>query len=492
MCGFIGIVGTKGTDVFRDIYEGLLAIQHRGQDAAGAVTFANHLQVKRGMGLVRDVFNEKHAARLIGHIGVGHVRYPTVGMGSEEDIQPFMMHFPFGLAMAHNGNVTNFLELKNKYFREHEIRMSSSCDLEAILYVFAQDILDQGCARTIGKEGFAHAVRAVFDRVKGAYSVVGFVPEQGFFAFRDPFGIKPIVVGRRANPVTGDVEYAAASESVVLDVIGFELIRDLKAGEAVWIATGQEPQFIQIVEGRHRPCIFELVYFSRPDSMLDKVSVYKTRGRFGVQLASEWKAIGAPRPDVVIPIPDSSRDAAQAMAQELGVPYREGLVKNRYIGRTFIMPDNNSRRSSIRRKLNPIGIEFEGKDVLLVDDSLVRGNTSRKIVEMARAAGARKVYLALTSSPLIYPCPYGIDMATKKDFIAKGRTVEEVATEIGADFLYYLDQEAMENCARRGNEEIKKFCTACFDGKYPTGDITEEMLIAIEDERLASQVADAT
>ncbi|MBK9386648.1 MAG: amidophosphoribosyltransferase [Planctomycetes bacterium] len=490
MCGFIGIVGSKGADVFRDIYEGLLAIQHRGQDASGAVTFASHLQVKRGMGLVRDVFQEKNVARLTGHVGVGHVRYPTVGTGSEEDIQPFMMHFPFGLAMAHNGNVTNFLELKNKYFIEHEIRMSSSCDLEAILYVFAQDILEQGCARRISRANFEHAVRSVFEKVKGAYSVVGFVPEQGFFAFRDPFGIKPIVVGKRVNPATGEVEYAAASESVVLDVIGFELMRDLEAGEAMWIQNGQEPYFVKVATKPHRPCIFELVYFARPDSMLDNVSVYKTRTRFGTKLAAEWKDAGAPRPDVVIPIPDSARDAAQAMAQELGVPYREALVKNRYIGRTFIMPDNNSRRSSIRRKLNPIQIEFQGKDVLLVDDSLVRGNTSRKIVEMARAAGARKVYLALTSSPLIYPCPYGIDMSTKKDFIAKNRTIDEVAQEIGVDYLYYLKQESMESCAKRGNEKVEKFCTACFDGKYPTGDITEEMLGAIEDERMASQGAE--
>ncbi len=485
MCGFIGIYGPDGVDVAVEIYEGLLAVQHRGQDAAGITTFTDKFHVKKGLGLVRDVFNERNMARLRGHIGVGHVRYPTVGVGSDEDVQPFHMVFPLGIAMAHNGNVTNFLELKER-LKVKGVRLGSSCDVEVILYVFARALADRvKPAQRIEPEDVFAAVKVVFEKVKGAYSVVAVLADGGMVCFRDPFGIKPIVFGQKATEK--GVSYACASESVVLDVNGYERTLDIGPGECVYVSPDRRIHQRKLGDKPHRPCIFEWVYFARPDSMLDDVSVYRTRRRFGLSLAQQWKREGAPVPDVVIPIPDSSRDAAAAFAEELGLPYREGLVKNRYIGRTFIMPSQGARTSSVRRKLNTIPLEFDGKDVVLVDDSIVRGNTSKRIVQMARDAGARKVYMAVTSPPLISPCPYGIDMATKTEFIATGRTPAQVAESIGADFVLYLEREAMNDAARAGNPKLEKFCNACFTGDYPTGDVTREMLAAIEGERCNSQ-----
>jgi len=485
MCGFIGIYGPDGVDVAVEIYDGLLAVQHRGQDAAGITTFTDKFHVKKGLGLVRDVFNERNMARLRGHIGVGHVRYPTVGVGSDEDVQPFHMVFPLGIAMAHNGNVTNFLELKER-LKIKGVRLGSSCDVEVILYVFARALGDR--VKATGKiepEDVFAAVNVVFEKVKGAYSVAAVLADGGMVCFRDPFGIKPIVFGQKLTDK--GLSYACASESVVLDVNGYERTLDIGPGECVYVAPDRKIHQRKLGDKPHRPCIFEWVYFSRPDSMLDDVSVYKTRRRFGVALAEQWKREGAPAPDVVMPIPDSSRDAAASFAETLELPYREGLVKNRYIGRTFIMPSQGARTNSVRRKLNTIPLEFEGKDVVLVDDSIVRGNTSKRIVQMARDAGARKVYMAITSPPLVSPCPYGIDMATKTEFIATNRTPSEVAAEIGADYVLYLDREAMNEAARAGNPKLEKFCNACFTGEYPTGDVTREMLAAIEGERCSSQ-----
>jgi amidophosphoribosyltransferase len=485
MCGFIGIYGPDGTDVALEIYEGLLAVQHRGQDASGIVTFTDKFHVKKGLGLVRDVFNERNMARLRGNIGVGHVRYPTVGVGSDEDVQPFHMVFPQGIAMAHNGNVTNFLELKER-LRIKGVRLGSSCDLEVILYVFARALSERvKPGGKIGPEDVFAAVRAVHEKVKGAYSVVAVLADGGMVCFRDPFGIKPICFGEKTTE--SGTSYACASESVVLDVNGYHRTIDIGPGECVYVALDRKIHRAQLADKPHRPCIFELVYFARHDSMLDDISVYKTRRRFGSSLAEQWRQEGAPTPDVIIPIPDSSREAAMAMAETLAIPYREGLVKNRYIGRTFIMPSQGARTSSVRRKLNTIPLEFEGKDVLLVDDSIVRGNTSRRIVQMAREAGAKKVYLAVTSPPLISPCPYGIDMATKTEFVATGRTPREVAEAIGADYVLYLDRERMNEAARAGNPKIDQFCNACFTGEYPTGDVTREMLTAIEGERCSAQ-----
>ena len=485
MCGFIGIFGPDGTDVASQIYEGLLAVQHRGQDAAGITTFTHKFNTKKGFGLVVEVFNDENMARLRGNLGVGHVRYPTVGSNREEDAQPFHHTFPIGVAMVHNGNVTNFLELTKERFTNKGIRLNSSCDLEVILWVFQEGLAERLAQKgKIEADDVFHAVRKVHAEVKGAYSVCATIADVGLVAFRDPYGIKPICCGERDDDLGRS--FAFASESVVLDVNGYTRTFDVGAGEAVFI--NQERQILrrQVGDKPHRPCIFDLVYFARPDSFLDDISVYKTRKRFGTALGRQWKAAGAPMPDVVIPIPDSSRDAAMTVAEELGVPYREGLVKNRYIGRTFIMPDQETRNISIRRKLNPIPLEFKDKNVLLIDDSIVRGTTSRRVVQMARKAGARKVYFGVTSPPLIAPCPYGIDMASKREFVANGHgadSADKIAEKLDIDFLMYLDRDAMNAAAREGNPRIERFCNACFTGDYPTPDVTLETLKVIEEER---------
>lgn len=485
MCGFISVFGPEGSQVAPEVLRGLLAVQHRGQDAAGLITFDQKFHAKKGLGLVREVFSEKHLGRLRGSLAVGHVRYPTVGHLAEADVQPFWLDFPMGIAMAHNGNVTNYLELRRGYFQERGFQLASDNDLEAILYVFAAALMQEaGEARDMPRRVF-DAVREVFARIKGAYSVVGIIPRHGMFAFRDPYGIKPIVIGERCE--TSDCggperSVAVASESVVLDVLGYETRRDLAAGEAVFVDNERRIHAERLSDRPHRPCLFELVYFARPDSCLDRISVHKARLRMGEALAERWVASGL-HADVIIPVPESARTAALSMAQVLSMPYREGLVKNRYVGRTFIMPKDTERRDSVRAKLNPIPLEFEGKDVLLVDDSIVRGNTSRQIVRMARAAGARKVFLASCSPPLRYPCPYGIDMSTKREFIARGRTPGEVGAEIGCDGLVYQRLDDLERAGLRGNPRLERFCKACFDGDYPTEDLTPEHLAAIEAER---------
>lgn len=483
MCAVIGIAGLKGHDVAQELYEGLIALQHRGQDASGILSFDGRFHLRKGSGMVRDVFSREDMQQLRGNVAIGHNRYPTVGAGGNEDAQPFYINFPIGVGMAHNGNLTNFLDLKDRLFPAENICLQSSCDVEAILYAFAQ-----GMQATDGMaplpDRMQVAAERVFERARGAYSVVGMMAPGVLFAFRDPWGIKPCVIGRREVP--GGTEWAVASESVALDVLGFEQVRDLWNGELFCVEPGQDPVFLRLAAEPHRPCIFELVYFARPDSFLDRISVYKTRRRFGEELAEQWRAAGAPQPDVIIPVPDSARDAALAMSHVLGAPYREGFIKNRYVGRTFIMPSQQARRDAVRRKMNPIRIEFEHRDVLLVDDSIVRGNTSRKLVEVARRAGARRVFFATTSPPLISPCPYGIDMATRADFVARGRTVEQVRQEIGADCLMYLELERMVRASQAGNPEIEAFCTGCFTGRYPTPE-AEQHLGAIENERLAAK-----
>ncbi len=486
MCGFISIFGPDGSDVIQEVLSGLLAIQHRGQDAAGAVTFDEKFKAKKGLGLVREVFAEKHLTRLTGNLAVGHVRYPTVGAGAGLDVQPFWLDFPVGVAMAHNGNVTNFQELKKTYFPQRGARLASDCDLEAVLYVFAETLIRRTPPNgVITGTDVRDAVAEVFRVVKGAYSVVGVIADAGMFAFRDPFGIKPIILGQKRT--AAGVSYAVASESVVLDVAGYEKVRDLDAGEALWIGKDRKLQSFRIGDSPHRPCVFEYIYFARPDSVLDDISVYEARLKLGERLAHAWRKTGL-EIDAVIPVPESARTAAQTMAETLGVPYREGFVKNRYVGRTFIMSSDKQRQDSVRAKLNPIRVEFEGKRVLILDDSIVRGNTSRQLVRIARQMGAEKVYLASYSPPLLYPCPYGIDMSTKREFIARGRTTEEVAAELGADFLLFQDlDEMLEVVKALSTGGDKEFCRACFDGDYPTGDVTDAMLATIEQERLDAQ-----
>lgn len=482
MCGFIAIQAPDGVDVIQDVLTGLLAIQHRGQDAAGAVTFHSKFEAKKGLGLVRDVFEPKHMERLRGNVAVGHVRYPTVGGNDDSDVQPFWLDYPLGIAMAHNGNVTNFHELKREFFADRDVALASSCDLEAVLYVFADRLINR-IGRTIGPNDIWAAVQEVFNRVKGAYSVVGSIANVGLYAFRDPFGIKPIILGRK-NTEKG-VYWAVASESVVLDVSGYERVRDLAAGEAMFIGKDGEPQFKQVGNQPHRPCIFEYIYFARPDSRIDGVSVYESRIVQGQKLAAAWRKTGI-EVDAVMPVPESARTAAQSMAETLGVPYREGFVKNRYVGRTFIMPNDKERQSSIRHKLNPIRSEFEGKKVLIVDDSIVRGNTSKQLVKIARQMGAEKVYLASYSPPLLYPCLYGVDMSTKREFIARDKEIEEVAQEIGCDYLLFQTIEDMEAAVRESGADGFEFCKACFEGEYPTRDITDNMLEDIERDRIAA------
>jgi amidophosphoribosyltransferase len=483
MCGFIGIVGPKDLEVFPDLYSGLLAIQHRGQDAAGAVTYDGTFHGHKGLGLVRDVFKHQHVQGLTGFMGLAHVRYPTVGQGRVEDAQPFLISYPFGIGMVHNGNVTNFDEIRRDLSKESHWHVNSACDLEGILNVFG-DELAQLRIRKLLPEHVFEAVRGVFKRVSGAYSVVGMIAGEGLYAFRDPFGIKPIIVGEQIRE-NGTQSWCVASESVLMDTLDFHNTFDLAAGEAIFIDVQGRMTREIITAGTHSPCLFEWVYFARPDSFLDKVSVYKTRMRLGESMAERWRKTGW-KADVVIPVPESSTTAAMALANALDMKYREGLVKNRYIGRTFIMPTEESRRTSVRHKLNPIQLEFEDKDVLLVDDSIVRGNTSRQIVAMARKAGAKKVYFASVSPPLRHPCIYGIDMSTKSEFVARDRTPEQVAEAIGADGVLYQSLENLVHAVREGNEEIRETCNACFSGHYPTGDVTEDCLTRIETERLVN------
>ncbi|MEO6595282.1 MAG: amidophosphoribosyltransferase [Planctomycetota bacterium] len=483
MCGFISIFGPPESDAIHDVLTGLLAIQHRGQDAAGVVTFGDRFQAKKGLGLVREVFQDKHLQRLRGPLAVGHVRYPTVGLGEDTDVQPFWLDYPVGVAMAHNGNVTNFHELRRTYFGKRNIHLGSNCDLEVVLYVFA-DALMRRLADPVTVEDVKVAVQEVFTRVKGAYSVVG-ITSEGMYAFRDPYGIKPIIFGKKETPQ--GTHYAVASESVVLDVAGYQVVRDLRAGEMLWIGQDRVPHFVQVGNKPHRPCIFEYIYFARPDTFLDETSVYEARMELGRRLGRAFQETGL-QADVVIPVPESARTAGQTMAEVLGLPCREGFVKNRYIGRTFIMPNDKARRDSIRAKLNPIRAEFEGKRVIILDDSIVRGNTSRQIIKIARQMGAAKIYLASYSPPLVFPCLYGIDMSTKREFVARDRTHEEIAKELGADYVLYQTIEQMVDAVRTAGNKKLEFCMACFEGEYPTGDITEQMISDIEQDRTAASL----
>jgi amidophosphoribosyltransferase len=482
MCGFIGVIGAR--DAVREIYDGLVAVQHRGQDAAGIITYdGDRFHLKKGEGLVRDIFTTSNVLRLKGDLGLGHVRYPTVGSGGGEDAQPFTVNFPFGIAMAHNGNVANYDDLKGDLEHEALRVLYSGCDVEVILNVFA-GALAREAAGTFSLDAYHAAVREVYRTVKGAYSVVGFVAGHGLFAFRDPYGIKPIALGRRKTE-TG-YAYAVASESVVLSTIDYEILPWGQPGEALFIDLAGHVTMTRVAEPHHHPCVFEFVYFARPDSYLEGISVYEARIRMGERLADVFRA-GGHTADVVIPIPDSARTAALAMAQRLGVPYREGLVKNRYVGRTFIMASDDERKRSLRHKLNAIEEEFRGKDVLLVDDSIVRGNTSRQIVGLARHAGAKRVLFASMSPPLVHPCVYGIDMSTRREFIARDRTHAEVAREIGADAVIYQALDDLVGAVREKSPAITRMCTACFSGSYPTGDITPTMLEQIENERIAQE-----
>jgi len=481
MCGIVGLI--ENEEVVERLYRGLIALQHRGQDAAGLLTYDGIFHHRKGVGLVRDVFSTyEKVENLVGNLGMGQVRYPTIGGGSVEDAQPFTVNYPYGIGIVHNGNVTNYNDVR-RYLKEKTKRMlNSKNDVEAILNVFAESLAGR-VKEKLNFEDIIASVTDVFDVVKGAYSVLAYISGQGMVAFRDPYGIRPLVMGTRKEGFL--TEYAFASESSALSLLGYKEFRDLEAGEVVFIDENRVLHSARIEKYKalpHTPCIFEWVYFARPDAVIDRVNVYRSRVCMGKLLAAEVKKREI-EVDVVIPIPDSSRDAAIELAFDLGLTYREGLVKNRYIGRTFIMPGERARKSSVIQKLNPIEGELKGKKVLLVDDSIVRGNTSRNIVNMVREAGAEKVYFASYSAPLTHPCFYGIDMQTRNEFIAFGRNEEEVAKIIGADTVIYQTLENMQEAVRVNNPALKNFCCACFTGRYPTKEINNEIIEEIEQER---------
>lgn len=475
MCGIVGIVGKRDVNV--QLYDALTILQHRGQDAAGIVTCQNgRMAQQKANGLVQDVFRTRHMERLVGTMGIGHVRYPTAGNSGPALAQPFYVNSPYGIALAHNGNLTNADKLSEELFKTDLRHVNTDSDSEVLLNVFAHELQMQGKLKPTADDIFT-AVTGVHNRVSGGYATVSLIASYGLVAFRDPYGIRPLVYGSRKT-ADGFNEYMIASESVALDVLGFTLIDDVAPGEAIYITEAGELHRRQCAKhSRLAPCIFEHVYFARPDSIMDGISVYKARLRQGEKLADK---ILRERPnhdiDVVIPIPDSSRVAGQALAYGLGVKFREGLVKNRYIGRTFIMPGQQQRKKSVRQKLNPIGLEFKGKNVLLVDDSIVRGTTCQQIIQMARDAGAKKVYFASAAPAVKYPNVYGIDMPTVNELIAHGRTHDEICTEIGADWLIYQDLEDLIAASAEGNTKVTEFDCAVFTGKYITGDVTPEYL----------------
>jgi amidophosphoribosyltransferase len=485
MCGIVGIVAHG--PVNQAIYDALTVLQHRGQDAAGITTFnGGRLHRRKDNGLVRDVFQREDMLALAGNVGIGHVRYPTAGSADSSEAQPLYVNSPFGIALAHNGNLTNHGELKDALFRDDLRHLNTNSDSEVLLNVFAHELASIG-RRTVEPDDIFDAVAALHRRCSGGYAVVMLIAGHGIVAFRDPYGIRPVVFGKRETE--SGTEYMVASESVALDASDFELVRDVLPGEAVFIDLQGRLHTRECADKvRYTPCIFEHVYFARPDSIIDRVSVYKARLRMGEKLAEkimrEWPDHDI---DVVIPIPDTSRTSALQMANLLGVKYREGFIKNRYIGRTFIMPGQVLRRKSVRQKLNAIELEFRGKNVMLVDDSIVRGTTSQQIIQMARDAGADKVYFASAAPPVRYPNVYGIDMPTSSELIAHGRTEDEVAQLIGADRLVYQDIEDLIDAVRRGNPAITDWDTSCFSGEYVTGDVTPEYLTRLEAERQASR-----
>ncbi len=480
MCGIIGIMGHKRVN--QDLFDGLTILQHRGQDAAGIVTCDdNRLFLRKDNGLVKDVFHTRHMQKLVGNMGIGHVRYPTAGSSSSAEAQPFYVNSPYGIALGHNGNLNNDEALNEELFRQDRRHINTSSDSEILLNILAQELGKHPDFQLTADSVF-EAVANVHKRISGAYAVISLIVGQGILGFRDPNGIRPVAYGKRETDE--GTEYIIASETAAMDGLGFELIADLGPGEAIFIDTDHNVHVRQCAENPElTPCIFEHVYFARPDSVIDDIFVHKARMRMGVTLA---EAIERDWPDhdidVVIPIPDTSRTSAIELALKLGVKYREGFIKNRYIGRTFIMPGQTLRKKSVRQKLNAIDLEFRDKNVLLVDDSIVRGTTSREIVQMARDAGAKKVYFASASPPIRYPNVYGIDMPAAEELIAHGRTDEEVGEAIGADKMIYQSLDDLVAAVRAGNESIKRFECSVFTGEYVT-DISRGYLQQLEEDR---------
>lgn len=496
MCGIVGIVGKSAVN--QSLYDALLVLQHRGQDAAGIVTCeGGKLNLRKNNGLARDVFHTRHMIGLRGNMGIGHVRYPTAGCASSAEAQPFYVNSPYGITLAHNGNLTNAEELTQDLFRADLRHINTSSDSEILLNVFAHELQEQNKLR-IAPEDIFKAVAGVHKRCRGGYAAVTMIPGVGVIGFRDPFGIRPIVFGKRETD-QGD-EYMIASESVALDTLGYQRVRDLEPGEAIFISKEGQLHAQQCAANPVKsPCLFEFVYFARPDSVIDNVFVHKARSRMGKKLARkiqrEWSDHDI---DVVIPIPDTSRTAALSLANEMGIRYAEGFIKNRYIGRTFIMPGQTVRKKSVRQKLNAIDLEFKGKNVLLVDDSIVRGTTSQQIVQMARDSGAKRVYFASAAPPVRYPNVYGIDMPSAGELVASNRSEEEVGRLIGADKIIFQDLEDLIGAVqKKGKTDIQQFDTSVFDGRYVTGDVSVSYLQQLEllrndQAKITSESADRT
>ncbi|MDP1682371.1 MAG: amidophosphoribosyltransferase [Burkholderiales bacterium] len=490
MCGILGVVATSPVNQL--LYDGLQLLQHRGQDAAGIVTSEGRtFHMHKGSGMVRDVFRTRNMRELEGLMGIAHVRYPTAGCAdSSAEAQPFYVNSPYGIVLAHNGNLTNAAELTQDLYRQDLRHVNTHSDSEVLLNVLAHELQANTVNHKLDVANIFAAVAGVHRRCRGAYAVVAMISGYGLLAFRDPFGIRPLVIGR--NETEKGVEYLIASESVSLDAMGFKLLRDVAPGEAVFIDDQSNFYSQQCAQGaKLNPCIFEYVYFARPDSVIDGISVYASRLRMGERLADKiQQQFSHLAIDVVIPIPDTSRPSALQLANKLGLTYREGFIKNRYIGRTFIMPGQAIRGKSVRQKLNAMAVEFKGKNVLLVDDSIVRGTTSKQIVQMAREAGARKVFFASAAPPVRFPNVYGIDMPTRAELLANGRTDEQICREIGADALIYQDLDALIEAVREGNPEIQEFDTSCFNGQYVTGDVTPAYLDRLEHQRETASEGD--
>ncbi|KJR29518.1 amidophosphoribosyltransferase [Vibrio navarrensis] len=473
MCGIVGIVGT--TPVNQSIYDALTVLQHRGQDAAGICTIeSNRFRLRKANGLVKDVFEAKHMQRLQGNVGIGHVRYPTAGSSSASEAQPFYVNSPFGICLAHNGNLTNAHEVRQKLFEKDRRHINTTSDSEVLLNVLAHEI--DTVKGNVTAEDVFRAITNVHRTIRGAYAVTAMIIGHGMVAFRDPHGIRPLCLGKRED--NGQTEYMVASESVALDAVGFDFLRDVAPGEAIYVTFDGQLFSKQCADNpKLNPCIFEFVYFARPDSFIDKISVYSARVEMGKKLGERIKEEYADLDiDVVIPIPETSCDIALQIAQAIDIPYRQGFVKNRYVGRTFIMPGQQLRKKSVRRKLNAIRSEFKDKNVLLVDDSIVRGTTSEQIIEMARDSGAKKVYIVSAAPEVRFPNVYGIDMPSANELIAHGRDNETICKLIGADALIFQKLEDLVDAVGMGNPDITQFDTSVFNGEYVTGDIDQQYL----------------
>lgn len=482
MCGIVGLVSQSAVN--QTIYDALTVLQHRGQDAAGIVTCTpdNRLFLRKSNGLVKDVFRNRHMRRLQGHAGIGHVRYPTSGTASQAEAQPLYVNSPYGITMAHNGNLTNNEQLSKELYQQDLRHINTSLDSEVLINVLAHELqaLDK---KDLSPDDIFTAVGQLFKRCKGAYAAVAFIVGHGLVALRDPYGIRPIIYGTKKTAEGVDV--MVASESVALSALGFEIERDLAPGEAIFVSLDGKVHTKQCIQTDvHAPCIFEYVYLARPDSVIDGVSVYNAHIRMGAKLAKKIEQLGlTEKIDVVIPIPDTSRPIALELSQTLGLKYREGFIKNRYIGRTFIMPGQKERKKSVRQKLNVINSEFEGLNVLLVDDSIVRGTTSKQIIQMARDAGAKQVFFASAAPPVRFPNVYGIDMASANELIAHNHEVDAISQLIGADQVVYQELQDLEDCIKEQNPVLTEFDTSVFNGCYITKDIDQAYLDALDKKR---------